>query len=268
MEFTADDEYVTATYAGGGVRFGQVLARRTTDDALDMHYHAGSASGAIRAGHGRATFAADPLRPVADPYPSPGAHDYASLAARADVLTFETAPFAAPLTVAGEAKAVIRAACDCRDFDLWVRLQDVHPDGRAFNLTGAGNDVVRASYREAGAVPSPLEPGRAYELSIPTLLTAVRLGRGHRIRVQDVVIWYDRMKMTPDQIIAEFPSITLADVHAALAYYYDHRDAIERQMAEGEAFAAEMMAKAPPSIFQERLRQLRANAADDPVSSG
>jgi uncharacterized protein (DUF433 family) len=91
---------------------------------------------------------------------------------------------------------------------------------------------------------------------------------GHRIRVQDVVIWYDRMKMTPDQIIAEFPSITLADVHAALAYYYDHRDAIERQMAEGEAFAAEMMAKAPPSIFQERLRQLRANAADDPVSSG
>jgi putative CocE/NonD family hydrolase len=153
-------------------------------------YLAGADSGRGRlvdsppAKESRATFAADPLRPVADPYPSPGAHDYASLAARADVLTFETAPFAAPLTVAGEAKAVIRAACDCRDFDLWVRLQDVHPDGRAFNLTGAGNDVVRASYREAGAVPSPLEPGRAYELSIPTLLTAVRLGRGHRIRVQ------------------------------------------------------------------------------------
>jgi hypothetical protein len=59
MEFTADAEFVTATYAGGGVRLGQVLARRTPDDALDMHYHAGSASGEIRAGHGRATFTAD-----------------------------------------------------------------------------------------------------------------------------------------------------------------------------------------------------------------
>ena len=45
MEFTGDDDYVTATYAGGGVRLGQVLAKRTDDDALDMHYHAGSTSG-------------------------------------------------------------------------------------------------------------------------------------------------------------------------------------------------------------------------------
>ena len=59
MEFVGDDRYVTAIYAGGGVEFGQVLARRTKDDALDMHYHAGSASGEMKAGHGRATFAAD-----------------------------------------------------------------------------------------------------------------------------------------------------------------------------------------------------------------
>ena len=59
MQFTGDDAYVTAIYAGGGVRLGQVLARRTSDDALDMHYHAGSTKGDIRAGHGLATFAAD-----------------------------------------------------------------------------------------------------------------------------------------------------------------------------------------------------------------
>jgi hypothetical protein len=59
MQFTGDEDYITATYAGGGVRLGQVLARRSTDDALDMHYHAGSTSGEIRAGHGRATFVAD-----------------------------------------------------------------------------------------------------------------------------------------------------------------------------------------------------------------
>jgi hypothetical protein len=59
MQFTGDEDYITATYAGGGVRLGQVLARRSNDDALDMHYHAGSTSGEIRAGHGRATFVAD-----------------------------------------------------------------------------------------------------------------------------------------------------------------------------------------------------------------
>jgi hypothetical protein len=59
MQFTGDEDYITATYAGGGVRLGQVLARRSSDDGLDMHYHAGSTSGEIRAGHGRATFVAD-----------------------------------------------------------------------------------------------------------------------------------------------------------------------------------------------------------------
>ena len=32
--------------------------------------------------------------------------------------------------------------------------------------------------------------------------------------------------MSPDEIAATYPSITLADVHAALAYYHDHRDEI------------------------------------------
>ncbi len=60
---------------------------------------------------------------------------------------------------------MIRASCDCRDFDLWVRLLDVHPDGSAYNLMGPGNDVVRASYRVPAAGRQPLEPGRIYELS-------------------------------------------------------------------------------------------------------
>jgi uncharacterized protein (DUF433 family) len=50
---------------------------------------------------------------------------------------------------------------------------------------------------------------------------------GHRIRVLDVVIWHEKLGRTPDEIVTEYPSITLADVHAALAYYWDHRDEIE-----------------------------------------
>ena len=59
---------------------------------------------------------------------------------------------------------------------------------------------------------------------------------GHRIRVQDVAIWHEKLGMSPDEIVDQHPTITLADVHAALAYYWDHRDEIERDMAEERAF--------------------------------
>ena len=132
----------------------------------------------------KVTLAADPTKPVVDPYSAPGAHDYRALASRGDVLTFDSEPLNEDLEVAGDATAVIFASCDCRDLDLWVRLLDVHPDGRAFNLMGAGNDVVRASYREVAGGPKPLQAGQAYELRVPTLMTANRFGKGHRIRLQ------------------------------------------------------------------------------------
>jgi putative CocE/NonD family hydrolase len=132
----------------------------------------------------RSAFRADPQRAVADGYAEPGAHDYASLSAREDVLTFESGPLAEDLWVAGELRPEIYASCDCRDFDLWIRVLDVHPDGRAFNLTSPGNDVIRASYRPGEREPARLEPGRVYRLQPTGMLTAVRLGQGHRIRLQ------------------------------------------------------------------------------------
>jgi len=158
-------------------------------ETLYLHPAGGRGMGGLGAapdasGNPASAFTADPKQPVADPFVEPGAHDYRALAARADVLTFETAPLAADLQVAGDIAAEIFASCDCRDFDLWVRLQDVHPDGSAYNLMGPGNDVVRASYRNPAAGRQPLEPGRVYELRLPDLMTAMRLGKGHRIRVQ------------------------------------------------------------------------------------
>jgi putative CocE/NonD family hydrolase len=130
------------------------------------------------------TFSANPLEPVTDPFVSPGAHDYRELASRQDVLTFDSAAFTEDLWVAGDITAVMHVSCDCRDFDLWVRLQDVHPDGGAFNLMSPGNDALRASYRDAAAGRQPLEPGRIYELRLPKLMTGIRFAKGHRIRAQ------------------------------------------------------------------------------------
>ena len=63
---------------------------------------------------------------------------------------------------------------------------------------------------------------------------------GHRIRVQDVAIWHEKLGMSPDEIVHQYPTLTLADVHAALVYYWDHREEIERAITEEHALVAEV----------------------------
>jgi uncharacterized protein (DUF433 family) len=70
---------------------------------------------------------------------------------------------------------------------------------------------------------------------------------GHRIRVQDIVAWYEFHGMTPDEIVTGYPQITLADVHAALAYYHAHRDEIQGQMADDDAFVENLRRADPRS---------------------
>jgi uncharacterized protein (DUF433 family) len=72
---------------------------------------------------------------------------------------------------------------------------------------------------------------------------------GHRITVSDVAIWHERMGMSPDEIVSEYPTITLSDFHAALAHYFDHRDEVDREIREGEELAEKLRVGAP-SIFE------------------
>lgn len=54
---------------------------------------------------------------------------------------------------------------------------------------------------------------------------------GRRIRVMDIVVWYQHQGRTAMDISASF-GITQADVHAAMAYYLDHTDEIEASFEE------------------------------------
>src|ERR1700733_7497254 len=78
---------------------------------------------------------------------------------------------------------------------------------------------------------------------------------GHRIKVRHVAVWHEQMGMSPAEIVATYPTITLADVHAALAYYYSHRDEIQAAIAEEARFVDELKAQSGPSLLQEKLRQ-------------
>jgi uncharacterized protein (DUF433 family) len=91
---------------------------------------------------------------------------------------------------------------------------------------------------------------------------------GTRIRVQDIYVWHELRGRSPDEIVNDFPQLTLAQVHAALAYYFDHRDEIRRQMAEEEALVEEAR-RTNPSPLREKLAKLaQRHATDDPVPPG
>jgi uncharacterized protein (DUF433 family) len=77
---------------------------------------------------------------------------------------------------------------------------------------------------------------------------------GQRVRVQDVAIWHEKQGMSPDEIVDCYPELSLADVHAALAYYWDHRAEIEATIAADRAFAEEMQ-RTNVSPLREKLNQ-------------
>ncbi|MBI2838774.1 MAG: DUF433 domain-containing protein [Acidobacteria bacterium] len=72
---------------------------------------------------------------------------------------------------------------------------------------------------------------------------------GRRITVQDVVIWHERQGRSPDEIATEY-DLTLAEVHAAMTYYFDHREEIDEQMRSERKFAEEFQNQCPSLLTQ------------------
>jgi uncharacterized protein (DUF433 family) len=87
---------------------------------------------------------------------------------------------------------------------------------------------------------------------------------GHRIKVQHVAVWHERMGMTPDEIVATYPTITLPAVHAALAYYYGHRAEIDSAIADDDRFVDDMETKAVTSTLSQKLERQRAQSNQIP----
>lgn len=77
---------------------------------------------------------------------------------------------------------------------------------------------------------------------------------GTRVRVQDVAALAERQGRTPDQIVAALPHLSLAQVHAALSYYFDHRTEIQRAWSEDADFAQQLRSLNGPGPLERRLR--------------
>jgi uncharacterized protein (DUF433 family) len=74
---------------------------------------------------------------------------------------------------------------------------------------------------------------------------------GHRITVQNIVIWHEWMGRTVDEIANDY-NLGIADVYAALAYYHDHREEIDKNIRDDEEFV-EAFKKEFPSNLKKKL---------------
>ena len=72
---------------------------------------------------------------------------------------------------------------------------------------------------------------------------------GHRITVQNIVVWHERLGQSADEIAAEY-GLTLADVYAALAYYYDHRAELDEAIRADESYVAELRRRIPSKLTE------------------
>ena len=75
---------------------------------------------------------------------------------------------------------------------------------------------------------------------------------GHRITVENIVIWHERMGKTADEIASDY-DMTMADVYAALAYYFDHREEIDQSLEESGEFVNALRQQSS-SKLQKKLR--------------
>jgi uncharacterized protein (DUF433 family) len=70
---------------------------------------------------------------------------------------------------------------------------------------------------------------------------------GHRVTVQNIVIRHERLGQSADEIARE-SGLTLADVYAALAYYYDHRTEIDEVIRGDESYVAALREQIPSKL--------------------
>ena len=107
--------------------------------------------------------------------------DQRKVEARPDVLLFSTEPLREPVEVTGRVRARLWVSTDGPDTDFFVRLCDVYPDGRSYNVC---EGQLRCRFRDGFQTEKPMAPGKVVPIVVDLWSTSIVFNRGHRIRVQ------------------------------------------------------------------------------------
>ncbi|HXW04308.1 MAG TPA: CocE/NonD family hydrolase [Vicinamibacterales bacterium] len=111
-----------------------------------------------------------------------GAFDQRKNEARQDVLVYTSDPFTSGLEVTGSVTPTLYVSSNVKDTDFTVKILDVYPDGRAYNLD---ESIQRMRYREGyDRPPAWMEPGQVYKVTFQPLTTSNYFAPGHRLRIE------------------------------------------------------------------------------------
>ncbi len=110
-----------------------------------------------------------------------GAFDQRQMETRQDILVYSTEPLESGVEVSGSIDITLYVSSDVKDTDFTVKLIDVYPDGRAYNLD---ETILRARYREGFDKEVFMEKGKVYKLELSPLSTSNYFAAGHSIRIE------------------------------------------------------------------------------------
>jgi hypothetical protein len=110
-----------------------------------------------------------------------GPMDQKKIEQRDDVLVFTGDSLAEPLEICGQVRAQLWVSSDAPDTDFFVKLCDVYPDGRSFNIC---EGCLRARFREGFSKETAMLAGQVCALNMGLSPTSIIFNRGHRLRVQ------------------------------------------------------------------------------------
>lgn len=110
---------------------------------------------------------------------TPGPVDQHRVLGRRDVLDYVSPVLSVDLEVTGPVRAVLYVATSGLDTDFIVKLCDVHPDGRTYNVC---DGILRLSFRD-GRTRHALTPDECLRVEVDLWSTSMVFKAGHRLRV-------------------------------------------------------------------------------------
>mgnify|MGYP006269260601 FL=1 len=110
-----------------------------------------------------------------------GAFDQSEMETRNDILVYTSEPLEEGVEVSGFIESTLFVSSDVKDTDFTIKLIDVYPDGRAYNLD---ETIQRARFREGYDKEVMMEDGEVYEVKMTPMSTSNYFEKGHRIRIE------------------------------------------------------------------------------------
>ena len=110
-----------------------------------------------------------------------GSFDQSQMETRHDILVYTSEPLSDGIEVSGFIESTLYLSSDVKDTDLTIKLIDVHPDGKAYNLD---ETIQRVRYRDGYEKEVFMEEGQVYEIEMTPMSTSNYFKKGHRIRIE------------------------------------------------------------------------------------